>query len=72
MNPDHVTNCLLTDLFGRDLIDQQISENYHVELDHDLIEQPWPEVNPPSRRKDSELARMLDILDNLPRGKDAE
>ena len=37
----------------------------------DLIEVPWPEVNPPSRRKDSELARVLDLLDNLPRGKDA-
>ena len=37
----------------------------------DLIEVPWPEVNPPSRRKDSELARMLDLLDNLPTGKDA-
>ena len=43
-----------------------------VTLDDDLIEVPWPEVNPPSRRKDSELARVLDLLDNLPRGKDSK
>jgi hypothetical protein len=40
-----------------------------AELD-DMIEVPWPELNPPSRRKDSEVNRVLSILDNLPTGKD--
>ena len=44
-------------------------------LDDDLIEVPWPEVNPPSRRSDKELGRMLDLIDNLPistNGKDGK
>lgn len=40
-----------------------------AELD-DMIDAPWPELNPPSRRKDSEVNRVLSILDNLPTGKD--
>lgn len=40
------------------------------EIDDDMIEVPWPELNPPSRRSDSELNRVLSILDNLPTGKD--
>ena len=42
------------------------------ELDDDLNQVPWPEMNPPSRRKDSDLARVLDLLDNLPKGKDSK
>ena len=63
----HFQRSLVTDDKGRDLIDRRLDDDV---LD-DLIEVPWPEVNPPSRRKDSELARVLDLLDNLPRGKDA-
>jgi hypothetical protein len=36
----------------------------------DLIEVAWPEVNPPSRRKDSEINRVLSLLDNLQTGKE--
>jgi hypothetical protein len=30
------------------------------------------DLNPPARRKDSEINRVLSIIDNLPTGKDAE
>ena len=41
--------------------------------DNDLDELELAELNPPAAvRKDSELARVLDLLDNLPTGKDAE
>ena len=56
----HALRSLLTDDVGRDAIDRD---------DDDLIEAPWPEFNPPSRRKDSDVSRVLDLLDNLPRGK---
>ena len=40
---------------------------------HDLDELELAELNPPAAvRKDSELARVLDLLDNLPTGKDSE
>jgi hypothetical protein len=58
---DHASRCLSTDGRGVDRTDRNI--------DDDLIEVAWPEFNPPSRRKDSEVGRMLDLLDNLPRGK---
>jgi hypothetical protein len=38
--------------------------------DLDLL--PAADVNPPARRKDSEISRVLEIIDNLPTGKDAE
>ena len=58
----HFLRSIQKDAQGRDEIDR--------ELDDDLIEVSWPEVNPPSRRKDTELARVLDLLDNLPTGKE--
>ena len=60
----HFLRSIRTDAQGRDAIDR--------ELDDALVEDPWPEVNPSARRKDSELQRVLDILANLPRGKDSE
>lgn len=56
----HALRSLSTDDAGRDAIDRD---------DDNLIEVPWPEVNPPSRRKDSEIGKLLDLLDNLPTGK---
>ena len=56
---DHFRRSLATDDQGRD------------EIDRDLIEVPWPEVNPPSRRKDSEIGNLLDLLANLPTGKES-
>ncbi len=56
----HSRRSLATDDQGRDEIDRG--------LDDDRVEVPWPEVNPPTRRKDSEVTRLLDILDNLPTG----
>ena len=58
----HFQRSISTDNQGRDEIDRG--------LDHDRVEVPWPEVNPPFRRKDSEIGRVLDILDNLPTGKE--
>ena len=43
-------------------------ETFDDDID-DLIEVAWPEVNPPSRRKDSEINRVLSLLDNLQAGK---
>ena len=57
----HFQRSLATDDQGRDEIDRG--------LDEDRVEVPWPEINPPTRRKDSEVARILDILDNLTSGK---
>ncbi len=58
----HFRRSLATDDEGRDEIDRG--------LDDDRVEVPWPEVNPTTRRKDSEVTRLLDILDNLPTGKE--
>jgi hypothetical protein len=60
----HFQRSLATDSQGRDEIDRELGDN--------LIEVPWPEVNPPSRRKDSEVARMLDMLDSLPTRKESQ
>lgn len=58
----HFQRSLATDDQGRDEIDRG--------LDDDRVEVPWPKINPPSRRKDSEVTRLLDLLDNLPTGKE--
>ena len=58
----HFERSISTDNQGRDEIDR--------ELEDDRVEVPWPEVNPPTRRKDAEVAHILDILDNLPTGKE--
>jgi hypothetical protein len=58
----HALRSLSTDDAGRDAIDRD---------DDNLIEVPWPEVNPPSRRKDSEIGKLLDLLDHLPTGKES-
>ena len=56
-------------VFIASLLTQADHDEIDAELD-DMIEVPWPELNPPSRRKDSEVNRVLSILDNLPTGKD--
>jgi hypothetical protein len=50
-------------------IESLLTQADHDEID-DMIDAPWPELNPPSRRKDSEVNRVLSIIDNLPTGKD--
>ena len=60
----HFQRSLSTNDQGRDEIDRELGD--------DLVEVPWPETNPPSRRKDSEVARMLDLLDSLPTGQDSQ
>ena len=49
-------------------IDGLLTPADHDEIDE--IDAPWPEFNPPSQRKDSEVSRVLSILDKLPTGKD--
>jgi hypothetical protein len=52
-------------------IDGLLTPADHDEIDEiDEIDAPWPEFNPPSQRKDSEVNRVLSILDKLPTGKD--
>ncbi len=59
---EHFLRCRSVDDRGVDEIDRDLDE---------MIEVDPGDFNPPSRRKDSELARMLDLLDNLPTGKDS-
>ena len=59
----HFRHCISTDDRGVDEIDRELDE---------MIEVDPGDFNPPSRRKDSEVARMLELLDNLPTGKDSE
>ncbi len=59
----HFARCISTDNRGVDEIDRELDE---------MIQVDPGEFNPPSRRKDTELARMLAILDNLPKGKDSQ
>lgn len=53
---DHAGQCLTIDDQGRDAIDREIDD--FIEID------PF-NGDPPSRRKDKELAAMLDLLDSL-------
>jgi hypothetical protein len=71
--PDHHQKCLLTDLFGRDSIDRAIDDLDEIdrELDEQIEVDPFNR-EPSSRKSDNELGKLLDLLDNLPRGKDAE
>ena len=39
--------------------------------DEDVDEVSWPDRNPPSRRSDKEISNLLDLLDNLPTGKES-
>ena len=55
--PDHHSNCLLTELFGRDSTDRELDE--HLQID------PYV-TGTNNRRSDKELSRMLDLIDNLP------
>lgn len=59
----HFQRCISTDERGVDAIDR--------DLDDDLVV-PWADINPPARRKDSEVSKLLDLLDNLPTGKETE
>ena len=59
-----------------------VSVNDQAEWQHSLLKQEdiddldmvdaWPEHNPPERRKDSEISNLLDLLDNLPTGKESK
>ena len=59
----HFRKCLATDSLGRDEIDRELDE---------MIVVDGYNREPSSRRSDREIARVLSILDNLPRGKDAD
>jgi hypothetical protein len=59
----HFQKSIRTDERGIDEIDRMLDEQIEVDPEN---------FSPPSRRKDDELARILDLLDNLPKGKDSE
>ena len=62
--PDrHFACCISTDQCGRDEIDRELDEMIEVD--------PYNR-EPPSRKSDKEISRVIDILDNLPRGKVSE
>ena len=61
MTPDHTTSCLLTDLFGEDEIDRSIDEDFD-----DLVEIDPYVTGTNNRRSDRDLAKMLELIDNLP------
>ncbi len=60
-HPDHTTSCLLTELFGPDEIARRIDEDF----DDLIVVDPYV-TGTNNRRSDRDLAKMLELIDNLP------
>ena len=64
----------LSESFGRifAIPDEELEHSLLTPADDEEVDEvSWPDRNPPSRRSDKELGRLLDILDTLEGRSDA-
>jgi hypothetical protein len=65
----------LSESFGRifAIPDEELEHSLLTPADEEEVDEvSWPDRNPPERRKDSEISNLLELLDNLPTGKDSK